>query len=80
MPDYVKSLLMVSAGAVVTWLVIGWTDKMDAGSQAEIRAIAAEEIKKHALTDNGKSVKAVLSEVNERTIRIEAAVQASAAD
>ena len=71
---------MVAAGAIVTWIVIGWTDTMDAGNQAEIRAIAADEIKKHSQTDSGQTVKAVLSEVNERTIRIEAAVQALASD
>ena len=61
--ETVKALLMVVAGVVVTYFVTDYLKTQDAGSDAQVKAIAKEVYEDMNKTDSGLTVKAELQNV-----------------
>ena len=76
MSDNQKTAIAVVITVLVTWGLTKFTDTVDAGADAQTKDIALEVIAEEMKMDNGKHVKHVVSEINERTIRIEEALRA----
>lgn len=84
MKEQMSTVLVGLVALVLGYFVNDWLTGRDedaaTANAAQIANIADKQIEEALKTDSGKSVKAVLVEVNERTIRIEAAVQALASE
>ena len=44
MNEYIKNAVLVGGAVLVTWLLTNYTDRFDAGADAEIRDVVKEEI------------------------------------